>query len=83
MDWNETENTELSGEVTEGYFGESSDKARDAPGKRHPRRKKMTGNTESAESRYGFRTDEITADTELSDHENIMKIHEGDSAAFT
>ncbi len=82
-DWNDTENTELSGEVTEGYFGESSDKARDAPGKRHPRRKKMTGNTESAESRYGFRTDEITADTELSDHENTMKIHEGDSAAFT
>ena len=82
-DWNDTENTELSGEVTEGYFGESSDKARDAPGKRHPRRKKMTGNTESAESRYGFRADEITTDTELSDHENTMKIHEGDPAAFT
>ena len=33
--WNETENTELTGEITEGYFGEGSGNVRDAPKRKH------------------------------------------------
>ena len=37
--WNDTENTELTGEITEGYFSEGSGNVRDAPKKKHPKKK--------------------------------------------
>ena len=37
--WNDSENTELTGEITEGYFSEGSGNVRDAPKKKHPKKK--------------------------------------------
>ena len=37
--WNDTENTELTGEITEGYFSEGSGNVRDAPKKKHRKKK--------------------------------------------
>lgn len=36
---NDAENTELTGEITDGYFSEGSGNVRDAPKRRHPRKK--------------------------------------------
>ena len=37
--WKGTENTELTEEITEGYFSEGSGNVRDAPGRKSPRKK--------------------------------------------
>ena len=37
--WNDSENTELTGEITEGYFSEGSGNVRDAPKKKHRKKK--------------------------------------------
>ena len=37
--WNDAENTELTGEITEGYFSEGSGNVRDAPKRKHPGKK--------------------------------------------
>ena len=37
--WNDTENTELTGEITEGYFSEGSGNVRDAPKRKYPGKK--------------------------------------------
>lgn len=37
--WNDSENTELNGEIMEGYFSEGSGNVRDAPKKKHPKKK--------------------------------------------
>jgi len=64
--WNDTENTESSGEVTEGYFGESSDNARDAPRHKRPRRKAEPQDQESnyRDNNRSFTADDSTAFSE-------------------
>ena len=64
--WNDTENTESSGEVTEGYFGESSDNARDAPKHKRPRRKAEPQDQESnyRDNNRSFTEDDSTAFSE-------------------
>ena len=64
--WNDTENTESSREVTEGYFGESSDNARDVPKHKRPRRKVGTQNPESnyRDNNRSFTADDSTAFSE-------------------
>ncbi len=77
--WNDSENTELTGEISEGYFSEGSGNVRDAPGKKHPRKKGRMRNPESNYQehtrRYDFSTDERTSDSPA--------FTEGDSRIFT
>ena len=68
--WNDTENTESSGEVTEGYFGESSDNARDAPRHKRPRRK---AGTQDSESNYQNNNRSFTADDSTAFSEDEAK----------
>ena len=68
--WNDTENTESSGEVTEGYFGESSDNARDAPKHKRPRRK---AGTQDQESNYRDNNRSFTADDSTAFSEDEAK----------
>ena len=44
---NDAENTELTGEITEGYFSEGSGNVRDAPKRRRPRKKARVQTDES------------------------------------
>ena len=93
--WNDAENTELTGEITEGYFGEGSGNVRDAPGRKHPRKKRKIQNHESNytgyESRHGFSTDENVNGSEVLSHERsginspdeTPVFTEGDSRNFT
>ena len=68
--WNDTENTESSEEVTEGYFGESSDNARDAPKHKRPRRK---AGTQDPESNYRDNNRSFTADDSTAFSEDEAK----------
>lgn len=68
--WNDTENTESSGEVTEGYFGESSDNARDAPKHKRPRRK---AEPQDQESNYRDKNRSFTADDSTAFSEDEAK----------
>ena len=45
--WNDTENAELTGEITEGYFSEGSGNVRDAPKRKHLRKKKRMQKNET------------------------------------
>ncbi len=68
--WNDKENTESSGEVTEGYFGGSSDNARDAPKHKRPRRK---AGTQDQESNYRDNNRSFTADDSAAFSEDEAK----------
>ena len=85
--WNETENTELSGEITEGYFGEGSGNVRDAPKRKYPRKKNRMQNKESDytgyESRFGFSTDNNREGSDVLETREQRNFTIDDTAAFT
>ncbi len=85
--WNDSENTELTGEITEGYFSEGSDKARDAPRRKHPRKKNRKKDPVSDytgyESRYGFSLDGNVNVSEVLSHEHSRNNSSDEAPAFT
>ena len=85
--WNETENTELTGEITEGYFGEGSGNVRDAPKRKHTRKKKRMQNKESDytgyESRFGFSTDNNREESDVLETREQRNFAPDDSTVFT
>ena len=85
--WNDSENTELTGEITEGYFSEGSGNVRDAPKKKHPKKKGRIQNPESDytgyESRYGFSGAESIEEPEKLDNAMGRSFVADDFAAFT
>ena len=85
--WNETETTELSGEITEGYFGEGSGNVRDAPKRKYPRKKNRMQNKESDytgyESRFGFSTDNNREGSDVLETREHRNFTVDDAAAFT
>ena len=85
--WNETENTELTGEITEGYFGEGSGNVRDAPKRKYPRKKNRMQNKESDytgyESRFGFSTDNNREGSDVLETREHRNFTVDDAAAFT
>ena len=85
--WNDSENIELTGEITEGYFSEGSGNVRDAPKKKHPKKKGRIQNPESDytgyESRYGFSGAESIEEPEKLDNAMGRSFVADDFAAFT
>lgn len=92
---NDAENTELTGEITQGYFSEGSGNVRDAPEKRRARKKTRIQNSESNytgyESRCGFSADVNVHGSEGFSYEESESdmpdgspvFTEGDSRIFT